>query len=263
MKTAIFITARMKSERLPKKVTKKIIDKPIIVHLIDRLKLSKRANFVAICTSTSPEDDILAEISQKEGIGCFRGSELDVLERLRDAARVFMVDLVISCTADNPFVDPVYIDKLIDFHIKNNNDYSKIDGLPFGTFSYAVSSLALEKVCEIKAEEDTEVWGDYFVTTGLFKNGTLYVEDDFLRKPYIRLTVDYPEDFELVTKIFENLYIPGEVFSLRDILKFLEDNPELLEINSRVAQKPGKPIKLKSGVNEDFKSKEIKKFGGK
>lgn len=249
MRIGIFITARMKSTRLPKKVTLKIADKPLIVHLIDRLKLSKRTDFIAISTSTNPQDDILAEISQKEGIECFRGSELDVLERLKDAAQNFKADLAISCTADNPFVDPVYIDRLVDFHIANKNDFSKIEGLPFGTFSYAVSFSALKQACQIKSEEDTEFWTDYFLKTGLFRTGVLSVEEDFLRKPHLRLTVDYPEDFELVAKIFANLYILGKVFPLGDIIKFLEDNPELLKINSEVKQLPSRPIKLKTRTN--------------
>lgn len=189
-----------------------------------------------------------------EGEPCFiiaeagvnHNGDINLAKRLKDAARNFKVDLVISCTADNPFVDPVYIDKLIDFHIENKNDYSKIDGLPFGTFSYAVSVSALEQACQIKAAEDTEVWGDYFTKTGLFKTGVLSVEEDFLRKPQLRLTVDYPEDFELVSKIFENLYISGEVFPLKDIVRLLEDTPELLEINSKVKQQRRKPIRLKT-----------------
>lgn len=95
------------------------------------------------------------------------------------AAEKFGGQTLISCTADNPFVDPVYIDKLIDFHLSNGNDFSNISGLPFGTFSYALSYPAMLKACEIKKEVDTEVWGGYFTQTGLlnverWKSGTIW-----------------------------------------------------------------------------------------
>ena len=64
----------------------------------------------------------------------FLGEPDDVLLRLLNAASQFRVDTIINCTADNPFVDPEYIDKLIEYHENNNNDFSKIEGLPFGVF---------------------------------------------------------------------------------------------------------------------------------
>jgi len=245
MRSAIMVTARMKSTRLPLKVTKDIQGKPMIVHMLDRLKLAKRPELIVICTSTNPQDDILAEIAKEQGVACYRGSEEDVLSRVTEAARKYKADIVVSCTADNPFVDPVYVDKVIDFHVKKKNDFTKINGLPFGAFSYAVSAIGMEKVCELKDENDTEVWGTYFTETGLFKCGALEVEEEYLRRPELRLTVDTPDDFRLVTEIFKLLYKPGRIFPLKDIIRVIDENPYLQTINSHIEQKRGIPIKLK------------------
>lgn len=245
MKYGIFITARMKSTRLPHKVILPIIDKPMIVHMIDRLKLAKQPSLIVMLTSTNPQDDILVDIARNEDVECFRGSEDDVLDRISQGSKHFGVDMVISCTADNPFVDPEYIDKLCDYAIKGNYDFVKVKGLPWGTFSYAIKKEAVEKACSIKNEVDTEVWGAYFTETGLFNCGVLEVSEQELYWPDLRLTVDNPEDFKLIETIFNKLYKPGQVFSLKEITELCRQSPDLLKINENIAQKPGIPIKLK------------------
>ncbi len=140
MKAAILITARLKSTRLPYKVIKPIHGQPMIKHMLDRLKLAKVPEKIIICTSPVAQDDHLEEIAIQEGVECFRGDPEDVLLRLSDAAEAFGVETVLNCTADNPFVDPVYLDQLYEFHMDQGNEFSKINGLPFGVFSYAISS---------------------------------------------------------------------------------------------------------------------------
>jgi len=250
MKTAILVTARLKSTRLPLKAIKMIKDKPMIVHLLDRLKLSQQPESIIICTSDIRQDDPLEEIAKTQNVKCFRGHPDDVLQRLTDAARQFGLETIINCTADNPFVDPIYIDRLLNYHISNNFDYSISCGLPFGTFAYALSYQAMVRACNIKDEIDTEVWGGYFTDTGLFSHGELYPEESYLQWPELRLTVDTPEDFELITKIFDALYISGSVFSLQSIINFCRDNPEILKINSSIRQKKGIPIKVKASYRE-------------
>lgn len=244
MKTAILITARLKSTRLPKKVLKDLAGRPMLAHLIDRLRLSQRAEQIILITSPVEQDDPLVAFAKSEGIDCFRGDPDDVLLRMTDAARHFEVDTVVSCTADNPFVDPVYIDRLVDFHWERGHAFSNSQGLPWGCFAYALSTPALIQACEIKAERDTEVWGGYFTQTGLFHWGTLVVDDPAVCWPGLRLTVDTPEDFELVRRLFDELQRPGEIFSLEAIVALCRRRPDLVAINAGVDQKPGLPIKL-------------------
>ena len=250
MKTAILITARLKSTRLLRKVIKPIKGRPMVVHMLDRLKLAQRPSEIIICTSPLAEDDPLVEIAQQEHVQYYRGDPDDVLLRLTKAAEQYGVDTVISCTADNPFVDPEYIDRMVDFHLAHKHDYSRSEGLPFGTFAYALSYPAMVRACEIKAEIDTEVWGGYFSETGLFSWGVMQVKDPNVRWPELRLTVDTPEDFELVTRIFDELYEPDRVFMLKAIVDLCRRRPDLVSINARVQQKPGRPIRVRPGPEE-------------
>ena len=246
MKSAILITARLKSTRLPKKIIKLIHGKPMIKHMLDRLKLAKTPSKIIICTSTITQDDPLEKIAKEEEVMCYRGDADDVLVRLKSAAEEFNIETVINCTADNPFVDPIYIDKLYEHHIREKNEFTKIEGLPWGTFSYAISLKALKKACELKNETDTEVWHGYFMDTGNFKWSSLEVTDENVLWPDLRLTVDVPEDFEMVTKIFDKLYDGVNVFTLSKIVKLCRTNPEIPEINKFIMQKAGLPIKLKN-----------------
>jgi spore coat polysaccharide biosynthesis protein SpsF len=245
MHTALLVTARLKSTRLPLKAIKPIHGRPMIVHMLDRLKLAQSPQHIIICTSTNPQDDPLEEIAHQEGVWCFRGHPDDVLLRLTDAASFYGVDTVVSCTADNPFVDPVYIDRLVAFHCAEGNDYTNILGLPFGVFSYALAHSAMLRACTIKATVDTEVWGGYFTRTGLFKTGKLVVTDPAVRRPDLRLTVDTPHDFELINWIFDTLYVQGQVFPLEDIVRLCDKHPEMTQINAHIVQKVAHPIVLK------------------
>lgn len=250
MKTGILITARLKSTRLPRKVVKEISGKPMLVHLIDRLKLAKLADVIVLCTSTFADDDPLIALAEKENIGSFRGHPDDVLLRLTQAAGYFNLDTVINCTADNPFVDPEYIDYLLTFHWENEYDFSKVEGLPFGTFSYALSYQAMVKACDIKDKVDTEVWGGYFTETGLFSWGIFTVRDQSVFWPSLRLTVDTPEDFQLVNEIFSELYEPDVVFSLAEIVNLCRKRPDLVSINSEINQKIPEDISIKRNLDE-------------
>jgi len=251
MRSAIFITARMKSKRLPKKLLIPIKDKTVIEHLIDRLKLAKLPDLIILCTSTNSNDDVLAEIAKKNKIECFRGSEDDVLERFREAASLFSIDFIAVTWGDELFCDPEYIDKTIELFKKTNADFIKCDDLPLGAFNYGLKVEALKRVCQMKTEKDTEVWGNYFLKSNIFDVKTLEIDDEELKHPEIRITLDYPEDLELVKKIFDRLYIPGKVFTLREIIKLLKKEPQLAEINKGVQKsyeehlKESAPAKIK------------------
>jgi spore coat polysaccharide biosynthesis protein SpsF len=245
VKTAILITARLKSTRLPMKAVRPIHGRPMFCHMLDRIKRARRPQEIIICTSPLEQDDPLAEIARQEGVQCFRGDPEDVLQRLTGAAACFGVDVVVNCMADNPFTDPEYLDRLVDFHVANRHDYSKTEGLPLGCFGYALSYPALVKACEIKAARDTEIWGSYFTETGLFRWGVLRVTDPGVAWPELRLTVDTPADFDVVTRIFDALYEPGKVFPLRDIVALCRRQPELAAINAGVQQRAAPPIQLK------------------
>lgn len=246
MNAAILITARLKSTRLPLKVIKPLKGRPMICHMLDRLKLARRPKKIILCTSTVEQDDELERIAKQESIHCYRGEPEDVLVRLTSAAQQFDVETVLSCTADNPFVDPEFIDSLLDHHYEQRHDYTKCEGLPLGAAGYAVSQDAMKRACDLKAETNTEIWGPLFTENGEFSCGVLKVRDPAVSWPDLRLTVDTPEDFSLITAIFDELYQPGQVFPLSEIVALCRRRPDLVALNAGVQQRAPTPIKIKT-----------------
>jgi len=231
MKSAVFLSIREKATRLPKKVLLEIKGKAVTEHLIDRLKLAKLPDLIVLCTSTHPGDTVLVNIARRNDVEYFRGSEDDKLNRYLKAALKFGVDFMVVVDGDDIFCDPIFIDETIETFTQTNADYITCKELPLGIACSGIKLEALNRVCEIKDEIDTEVWGGYFTETGLFKVEYLKVEDKELRHPEIRMTLDYPEDLEFFKAIFDRLYVPGKVFTLKEIMTLLKNNSYIVDIN--------------------------------
>lgn len=236
MKTGFLIIGRLKSTRLPKKIMLDVEGKPYLEHMFDHIRLSKKTDVIVMCTSTNPEDDPLEACAQKNGVECFRGSEDDVVKRLYDASVKYGLDYILTITADCPLVDPVYADKVAKAFEKNNADLITAMDLPHGAFTHGIKPAALKMIMEIKESSDTEVWGRYFTDTGLFETFSLPIKNKKHHRPDIRMTLDYPEDHAFFKALFAGLYKNGKVFSLDDIIDYLENHPEISTINKDCAQ---------------------------
>jgi predicted dehydrogenase/spore coat polysaccharide biosynthesis protein SpsF (cytidylyltransferase family) len=200
--------------------------------MIERLKLAKSVDQIIVCTSTNPQDGPLEEIAAAEGVACFRGDEDDVVKRLSEAATHYDLDYILSITADCPFCDPEYADAIVDAYRETKADFIRALDLPHGAFSYGINPEAFRRVLEIKVGTDTEVWGRYFTDTDLFKVYDLPITNPLHNQPELRMTLDYPEDLEFFKAVFAAMYVPGQVFSLDEILTFLQEHPEVIAINS-------------------------------
>jgi len=237
MKVGYLVTARLKSKRLPRKLLLEIKGKPVISHMIDRIKLAQNVDEIIICTSSKKQDALLGEIAIENSVKCYFGDPDDVLDRLLCAADKFNLDYILNITADCPFVDPEYADKIVEKFIETNADLIRQFDLPHGAFSYGIKVDALRRVVDLKDSLDTEVWGRYFTDTGLFNVVDLDVENEKHKKPGLRMTLDYPEDFAFFNAIFDELYDKDKVFSLTQILELLERNPQIIQLNDGVAKK--------------------------
>ena len=235
MKVGYLITGRMKSTRLPKKLTLEINNRQVIRLMIDRLKLVTSIDEIIICTSTNPQDDVLEKIAHEENISIFRGQEDDVIKRLYDASLAFNLDYALNITADCPLVSIEYIEKTIAKYIETDADIVRSLDLPHGFFSYGLKIEAMKRVCEIKNESDTEVWGKYFTDTGLFNVVDLKIPSNILRENF-RLTLDYPQDFDFFKAIYTHFGTNTFKTSIYEIIQFLDDNPKIVNINKNLKQ---------------------------
>ena len=248
MKIGALITARLKSTRLTKKVLRPLGGRPMISHLIDRMRRVHLADTVVVITSTVEQDDELAEYTVGYGVECYRGDPEDVLYRMSCAARENDLDWVVSVTADNPWVSPEWTDRLVMKAISSDLDFAKTEGLPFGAFSYVLKCSAIERACELKMSRDTEMWGGCFNDKYGFRLGTLNVPSDSpVFRPGYRLTVDTHEDFSLAEEIISRLPANDRKYPrhLDEITNLLDQNPNLPKFNEKVVQAPAKVIEMR------------------
>lgn len=265
VKIGITLQVLMRSTRLKNKPILELCGREMIAHQIDRLKNAKIPVIIIICTSASPEDQVLVEIAKREGIEAFTGPKEDVLLRLTMAADKYNLDYIIAIAGDNPLTDAEHIDILAEYMSRNNLDYADgVDVLPIGLSAKGVKTTALKKACEIKGEEDTEAWMNYFVKTeGLFRTGKIKAQSWVIDKNF-RLTVDTLKDFDLMKRIFEKFYSPNSIFSLAELLVYLSEHPEIAEINKDVIQLPSShfPFGLKSEYQKyrKYVKKELASF---
>jgi spore coat polysaccharide biosynthesis protein SpsF len=248
-KIVAIIQARTGSTRLPRKVLEEIGGKPMLWHVIERVKRARLVDEVVVATTDGEEDSAVEKIAEECGVGCFRGSEEDVLDRYYRAAEKFGADIVVRITADCPLIDPEIIDRAIRMFLDGNFDYVSNtlpptfpDGLDVEVFSLVTLRRAWEEAR--KASEREHVTPYIRNHPEIFRLGNLKSEVDL---SHMRWTVDRPEDLMFVREIYRELYREGEVFHMRDVLRLLERRPELMEINKHIERDEG----YKKSLRED------------
>lgn len=237
-KIVAIIQAHMSSSRLPGKVMKDLCGEPALYRMIERVRHSKLIDEIVIATSTLPCDDILIENCQKWGVATFRGSDSDVLSRYWGAAQAYPAEIYMRLTSDCPLIDPDQLDDTIRYFLDNGYRYVHGDGKQPGGIGGEVFTAELMKEA---AEKSTEGYEHEHVTPYMYwkqdsvgevptkRNGSMY-----------RITLDTPEDYEVIRLVYEALYQPGNHFTLDDILDFLDAHPEVAAINSMIVQKGAK-----------------------
>ena len=118
MKIAVLVQARMASTRLPGKIMADISGKPMLWHVLNRVKKAKNIDQIILTTTQNSEDQIIVKVAAECGVNIFRGNENDVLDRFYRAAEKYDIDVIVRITADCPLVDPQIIDEMVDYYIK-------------------------------------------------------------------------------------------------------------------------------------------------
>lgn len=244
MKIGAIIQARTSSSRLPKKVLKPLPfngDVTVLQHVIRRVLKSKLIDEVIVATTHDVEDEEIVSIAKKENVKYFRGSLENVLERYYNSASENNLDVIVRITSDCPCVDFEIIDKVIRSHLDINADYtsnSLNELLPRGLDAEVINFDVLEKVY-VNASEKFE---KEHVTPYIYKSHphdfkiNSYTENSFNYSD-IRITLDTPQDYALLSIIYENIYDETNFFKLNDIINLFNKKPYLKDINSEIVQK--------------------------
>jgi spore coat polysaccharide biosynthesis protein SpsF len=238
LKSGIILSVRDKSSRFPGKVLKKVLHQTVTEHLIDRIKMAEGWDRVIIGTSDDPRDRVFESIADGKQVDIYYGDQDDKLLRYHQICREFDLQFAVIVDGDDILCFPEVMTRTILTLRQNDNDAVFWNDLPLGAASNGLKSEALEKVLEMKAENDTEVWGGYFRDNDAFRVSLLTYPDPLFNHPEIRLTMDYDEDFRLIETIFTRLYPQNPGFSSRELLELLVNRePELTDINKSAVEK--------------------------
>lgn len=252
MLTAI-IQARMDSTRLPGKVMKKILGRPILWYLINRLQQAQLIDKIIIATTDKENDSPILELAKSLGLDSYAGSENDVLDRYYQTAKKYGAETIARITADCPLIDPALVDNVIRQYLENTDNLDYVQSgisYPDGIVETSVFSFALlEKAWrEAKLPSEREHVTPYFwKNPHLFRVLTIENNEDLSD---MRLTVDDDADFQLVSELFRNLYREGEIFHMGEILDLLKERPDLLKLNEQTVRNEGYLESLKRDTKE-------------
>tara|TARA_R110001592_G_scaffold267950_4_gene534120 strand:- start:1568 stop:2332 length:765 start_codon:yes stop_codon:yes gene_type:complete len=228
MKVILITQARMGSSRLPGKVLMKVGGSSLLEMQLQRASKAKRVDKLIVATSVKAEDSAICKETNRLGIDCFRGNELDVLDRFYQAAKLEQPDYVVRLTADCPLIDPLVIDAVIETAINQDLDYcmnSLQEWFPDGQDTEVFKFSALERAwneAEIGSEREhvtPYIFNNSIEKGGGFKVGSYDIEENL---NHIRMTVDEQGDFDAIEVLVNEL---GVNKGWREYTNFIVANP--------------------------------------
>lgn len=231
-KITCIIQSRVSSSRLPGKILLPGYNKPLLLHLFERLKKSKLIKKIIIATTKSITDDVIFNLCKKNKIEVFRGNSLDLLDRYYKCAKKYKAKNILRITSDCPLMDYRLVDKVIKKFFLTRSDYisnvhppSFPDGFDIEIFKFRTLEKAYFKAK--KKHEREHVTPFMWDNRGVFKISNYRNNSKNYYNKY-RLTLDYKEDYYVIWKIFNDLYPKNKYFKLEDIIKYLKKNMQIL-----------------------------------
>ena len=243
--TAAIIQARMGSTRLPGKIMKELAGKPMLWHVVERAGSAAELDKIIVATTANREDDAVEKFCRENNFLFFRGPDEDVLARYYLAAKEYKVSTIARITADCPLIAPEIIDECVQNFAAGRCDYiSNINpgertfprGLDVEVFSFDALEKAFREAVEPYEREHVTpyIWQN---KKNEFKIGSMITATPSYARPQYRLTVAFPEDFELMEKIYGEFYKPGKIIDIPDVLRFLDARPEIVTVNAHCEEK--------------------------
>ena len=240
--TILITQARTGSTRLPAKILLKIEDNELLKIHLERLRFCKKVDKILVATTINEEDNILISLCNKWGFAISRGSESDVLDRFYQAVKEIKPKWIVRVTSDCPLLDPKMVDAVIACAQLNDVDYCSnglIENFPDGqdveVFKFSALELAWK---EAKLKSEREHVTPFIRMNSNFSGGNLFNAVNFpcaYDFSEIRMTVDEPKDFDLITKLITDL---GTDQSWLEYTNYIINN-NLSSINGNIIRNEG------------------------
>ena len=234
---AAIIQARMGSSRFSGKSARLLSGLSILEHIIIRLQQVPEINSIQLATTREKSEAPLIEIAKNRNILVFQGDEENVLERFIQAGDAIKAQHIVRVCGDNPLIDIPLLQSLVSAHIESHADYTvSADPIPLGT---GCEVIRLETLKNIGKQTQDSKYREH-VTTWFHDHYDKFKITRVNAPPYLkscpfRLTVDTPEDFALMERIFSKNNPPYHI-DLKSVIQFLESHPEIASINSKIEQ---------------------------
>ena len=241
MRVLAILQARMTSSRLPGKVLVPISGRPMLIRQIERVQRAGLIDEIVVATSYDKSDDVIVRACSAIGVSVCRGSLEDVLDRYMSVLQEHNADVVVRITGDCPVIDPEVIDLVVESYLESDCDYASNTlkpTFPDGFDVEVFSPFALKKAWESATLESHREHVTLYLkdNPNQFRLKNVAGQEDY---SHIRLTVDEPEDLELILKIYDELLDRNEEFGFQDMLELFQRNETLLLINSKYHRDEG------------------------
>ncbi|MFO1419051.1 MAG: glycosyltransferase family protein [Methylotetracoccus sp.] len=239
----IVVQARTGSTRLPGKVLLDLGGRPVLARMIERLRFVRTPAQIVVATTTDSEDDAIATVARDLGVSVFRGHATDLLDRHYRAAVIFGARAVVKIPSDCPLIDPAVVDRVLSGFAAGDCDYasnlhpaSDPDGNDVEVIAMsALESAWRESHLPMEREHTTPfIWErpERFRLANLPAQacGGAVPPNRSLTH---RWTLDYPEDYLCIRRIFEELYPRDPCFGIPAIIELLSKRPDIAALNAR------------------------------
>lgn len=240
MTTAILLQARTGSTRLPGKVLFDLEGKTVLEQILIRLSSVRGVDRIIVATTTNPNDSVIANIAKAFGVDCFRGEECDVLSRFYHAVTHTNASCVVRCNADCPLIDPSVVELVVSTFRENSDRYDYVSNILIPTFptgmhceAFSFDSLQRAYTNAVDPLEREHVTPYIYRRPSLFRLHNVALPVDLSSH---RWTLDYPEDFQLISLIYKSLQSSTPLFGMDAILTLLAEHPEWKDINGHITK---------------------------
>jgi spore coat polysaccharide biosynthesis protein SpsF len=230
------LQARLSSSRLPGKVLLPLLDQPMILRQVERLKRARKLDQLVLATSTDHSDDPLAAVAETSGLAVARGSLEDVLDRFLFAASPHAPEWVVRLTGDCPLADPALIDRLIDETLATGADYGSTALEPTFPDGLDAEIVRFDVLTTVAAEPRSAAEREH-VTLAIHRRPERFRLHSVKGSPdlsALRWTVDEPRDYTFVKEVYEALYPVNPKFGTDEILDLMNKRPELQRLNGDI-----------------------------
>jgi spore coat polysaccharide biosynthesis protein SpsF len=233
-KTAIVVQARMGSSRLPGKILKKLGHATVLDEVLRRCRAVAGVDVVVCAIPDSPEDDVIIPIAERAKAVVVRGPSTDVLARYLLAAQAVEADIVMRVTSDCPLIDPGLCGALLTVRNATSADYAANNmppSFPHGLDCEVFTMQALKRADRSAVEEyDREHVTPWLRRDDSISRAVYY--DPGKENVEQRWTLDFPDDYAFVSRLFDRLPPPPAIPSWHEVLKCVALTPGLAEINA-------------------------------